>query len=258
MNTLLNREMAIKLLAPALLLAASGTALAQTADGSGASEAPAEATPAAEAPAAQAPAAQPAPTAAPAMDGGGTNSGRSASTVNYELRLRELEDRMNELKEDIFRSKSRLFSLREAILRSEAGGARAIIQHSSELSSTYTLLSVTYSLDGQQVLFIAADGVADTGADQVVYDGALLPGPHNLSVSYEVQGNDFGVFEYMEGYRIPVMSSYQFDIEEGQTIEIDAVLIEAGGVNTPLEERPDVRYDVDTVESTVDTSAEAN
>lgn len=237
MNTLLNRVMAMRLLAPALLLASSGAALAQTADGSS-------------------PAGESAP--ASALSGGGTNSGRSASSVNYELRLRELEDRMNELKEDIFRSKSRLFSLREAILRSEAGGARAIIQHSSELSSTYSLLSVTYSLDGQQVLFLADDGVVDTSADHVVYDGALLPGPHSLSVSYEVQGNDFGVFEYMEGYRIPVLSSYQFDIEEGQTIEIEAVLVEAGGVNTPLEDRPSVRYDVDTVESTIDPSAEAN
>ena len=42
--------------------------------------------------------------------------------VNYELRLQELEDRVNELKEDIFRSKSRLFLLREQIMQDSIGG----------------------------------------------------------------------------------------------------------------------------------------
>jgi hypothetical protein len=187
-----------------------------------------------------------------AMAGGGTSTGRSSSDVNYELRLRELEDRMNELKEDIFRSKSRLFLLRETILRNEVGGSRAVIRHVNELSSTYTMLTISYSLDGEPVLFLNDDGNTDMSATQMIYDGALLPGPHNLAVSYEVQGNGRGVFEYMEGYRIPVLSSYQFDVEEGQTMELDVVIVEAGGVNRPLEERPDVRYEVRTAASTMD------
>ncbi|MCA9298786.1 MAG: hypothetical protein KDA28_06955, partial [Phycisphaerales bacterium] len=56
-----------------------------------------------------------------------TRTGLSGSDgVNYDLRLQELEDRVNELKEEIFRSKSRLFLLRQQILQDNIGGSRAI------------------------------------------------------------------------------------------------------------------------------------
>ena len=201
----------------------------------------------------EAPAAVSAPPAPPRSSGGASTSGRDSGEVNYELRLRELEDRLNELKEDIFRSKSRLFLLREQILQSEIGGSRAILTHVNSLSATYRVMRVVYSLDGEPI-FTATNEMDDLDAEIEIYNGAILPGPHNLAVEFVLQGNEYGVFTYMEGYEIPVRSSYQFEVEEGQTVELNIVAEEEGGVNRPLEDRPDVRFELrsdDTTASSV-------
>jgi hypothetical protein len=114
-------------------------------------------------------------------------------------------------------------------------------------------MRVVYSLDGEPI-FSATHETSDLNTEIEIYNGAILPGPHNLAVEFVLQGNEYGVFTYMEGYEIPVRSSYQFEVEEGQTVELNIVAVEEGGVNRPLEDRPDVRFELrsdDTTASSV-------
>jgi hypothetical protein len=50
------------------------------------------------------------------------------------------------------------------------------------------------------------------------------------------------VFSYLRGYRFEVRSSHSFTAVEGKTINLQAIAYEKGGVTTPLEERPAIRY----------------
>ncbi|MCA9564484.1 MAG: hypothetical protein KC561_13400, partial [Myxococcales bacterium] len=115
----------------------------------------------------------------------------------YLLRLQELEDRVNDLKEQIFRSKSRLALLRERVLGTRIGGSQAIITHVNDISSTFTLERVTYSLDGSQ-LYNATDELDDLDdRDEIeLYNGTILPGPHNIAVEMILVGNGYGLFSY--------------------------------------------------------------
>jgi hypothetical protein len=63
-----------------------------------------------------------------------------------------------------------------------------------------------------------------------------------VQVLVNLQGNGYGVFSYLRGYKFEVRSSHSFTAVEGKTINLDAVSYEKGGVTTPLEERPAVRY----------------
>lgn len=63
-----------------------------------------------------------------------------------------------------------------------------------------------------------------------------------LQVLVNLQGNGYGVFSYLRGYRFEVRSSHSFTAVEGKTINLQAVAYEKGGVTTPLEERPAIRY----------------
>lgn len=164
----------------------------------------------------------------------------------FHLRLQELEDRVNDLKEEIFRSKSRLVLLRERILRSAIGGSQALIRHVNDMSATFALHQVIYSLDGHQI-FASTDEQGDlSDRDSIeIYNGAILPGPHNISVEMVFIGSGFGVFSYVEGYRFRVRSSYAFTAEDGRVANLDVVAYEQGGVNQPIEERPDIRYELE-------------
>jgi hypothetical protein len=187
----------------------------------------------------------PAPAAAPAMDG-----------PTYAVRLRDLEQRIDELKEQIRRSHTRLSLLSDTILSGGGAGSRAAIRFQNELSSAFRVTRVLVVLDGA-VQYNKTDqsGALAEQAEIPIFNGSVPPGDHTLQVLVNLQGNGYGVFSYLRGYRFEVRSSHSFTAVENKTINLNAVAYEKGGVTTPLEERPAVRYVEKVVAGLVDAAA---
>ncbi|WP_437606125.1 hypothetical protein WMF20_34605 [Sorangium sp. So ce834] len=186
-----------------------------------------------------APAASPGATAAPAA--GAAAPGMDGPT--YAVRLRDLEQRIDELKEQIRRSHTRLSLLSDTILSGGGAGSRASIRFNNELSSAFRVTRVLIVLDGA-VQYNKTDqsGALAEQTEIPIFNGSVPPGDHTLQVLVNLQGNGYGVFSYLRGYRFEVRSSHSFTAVEGKTINLQAVAFEKGGVTTPLEERPAVRF----------------
>jgi hypothetical protein len=163
--------------------------------------------------------------------------------ATYAVRLRDLEQRINELKEQIFRSKARLSLLAETVLEGVVGGGQAVIVHENRMSQSYKLVRVVYALDGAPI-FTKADEEGSLGEQKefAIYNGSIVPGEHTITVSLEYRGHGYGVFAYLKGYRFKVRSTYTFAVPEGRISTVHVVGYEKGGPTTPLEERPAVRY----------------
>jgi hypothetical protein len=161
----------------------------------------------------------------------------------YAVRLRDLEQRIDELKEQIRRSHTRLSLLSDTILSGGGAGARATIKFQNELSSAFRVTRVLVVLDGA-VQYNKTDqsGALAEQSEIPIFNGSVPPGDHTLQVLVNLQGNGYGVFSYLRGYRFEVRSSHSFTAVEGKTVNLEAVSYEKGGVTTPLEERPAVRY----------------
>lgn len=173
-----------------------------------------------------------------------TSAGKTeVDAATYAVRLRDLEQRINELKEQIFRSKARLSLLAETVLQGVVAGSQTTIVHENKMSGSYKLVKVAYSLDGAPI-FNRADeeGGLSERPEFDVYNGAIVPGEHTLTVNLEYRGHGFGIFSYLKGYRFKVRSSYSFSAPEGKAVQLRAVAYEKGGPTAPLEERPAVRY----------------
>jgi len=184
------------------------------------------------------------PPQAPAMDG-----------PTYAVRLRDLEQRIDELKEQIRRSHTRLSLLSDTILSGGGAGSRASIKFQNELSSAFRVTRVLVVLDGA-VQYNKTDqsGALADQSEIPIFDGSVPPGDHTLQVLINLQGNGYGVFSYLRGYRFEVRSSHSFTAVEGKTVNLEAVSYEKGGVTTPLEERPAVRYAEKIVSGLSDSS----
>lgn len=169
------------------------------------------------------------------------DEGMDAGT--YAVRLRDLEQRINELKEQIFRSKARLSLLAETVLHGVVAGAQAIIVHENRMSSSYRLVKAVYALDGAPI-FNRADeeGGLSEREEFEVYNGSIVPGEHTLTVNLEYRGHGYGIFSYLKGYRFKVRSNYSFTAPEGRAVTVRVVGYEKGGPTAPLEERPAIRY----------------
>lgn len=163
----------------------------------------------------------------------------------YAVKMRELEDMVSELKEQVFRSKAKLQLLAEQVAGGVGTGAKIIVVHKNQMGGNYLLTSANYFLDGQPLL----QETDETGAkltdkrELPVFDGNIVEGSHTLSVQLVYKGNGTGVFRYLEAYKWTLKDSVTFTAEPGKVVTIDAIGFEKGNFTTPVEERPAIRFE---------------
>jgi hypothetical protein len=188
------------------------------------------------APAAQAQASMPVPVPA-----------AQTAEEQLDLKVKTLEERVNELKEKIFRTKARLLNLQEMVIGGDVtSGAKAVLVHRNEMGSSFVLESVSYALDGAPIYSkVDVDGDLDKREEFEFFNGRIVPGNHQIGVKLIYRGHGYGLFSYLEGYRFKVQSSYTFNAEAGKVAVIKIVGMEKGGITTELKDRPAVRYDLD-------------
>lgn len=175
----------------------------------------------------------------------------------YQMKVTELESRVNALKEKIFRSKTRLAILKESVLSSSIAGAEAQILHRNEMGSSFKLEKVSYSLDGTPIRsLVDQDGNLDDKEELEILSGPIVPGNHTVAVVMTYRGNGYGIFSYLKGYVFNLRSSHTFRAEEGKLVQVKVIGYEKGGVTTDLKDRPDVRFE-DRLTDAQNVSAQA-
>lgn len=166
----------------------------------------------------------------------------------FNTRVRTLEEQVVDLKEKVYRSKARLQLLQETVLGGDIStGAHAVLVHSNEMGDSFVLESVAYALDGAP-LYARMDETEELSKRKEfeIFNGRIVPGQHQVAVRFVYRGHGFGVFSYLEGYRFKVQSSYTFNAEPGKVTTVRVVGFEKGGVTTDLQDRPAVRYDIES------------
>jgi len=227
------------------LVAAAQTAKPQATKASAAAASASASAAAASATASAAPTA-PIPPPVVSVDMSSTNGKPPDQAMNgatYSVRLRDLEQRVDELKDQIRRSHTRLALLSDTIVGGGAAGSRAEVEFENEMSNAFQLTRALFVIDGQ-VQYNRQD---DTGAladqkDIPIYTGTMPPGDHTIQVALTFQGNGYGVFSYLRGYKFEVKSSHSFTATEGKALTVTATAFEKGGVTTPLEQRPTIEW----------------
>lgn len=186
--------------------------------------------------------------AAPASSAGVANAVADANVpldeAALDKQLKEIGSKVDTLKEDSFTTKSRLLLLREEVLRRSMSGSRLAIVHKNAMGGQYELVQINYVVDNEPKYTRQDDtGTLDKLDNEVIYEGVLAPGTHQLSVSFVYKGKAWGVFRYMKGYTFRVSSGYSFSVEEGKSVELTVSAMERGNFFTAYEERPDISFE---------------
>ncbi len=164
------------------------------------------------------------------------------------IRLRNLEQRVEALKEQSWRVKARVGMLKEAVLGGGIG-ARATIVHENNMGGSFRLAKMIYALDGQQIFArIDEDTTKLNDLKKIeILAGPISPGNHTISVNLEYRGQGYGVFSYLKQYKFNVKSSHTFTATEGKETQVTVVGFEKGGVTTQLKDRPAVEFKVNVL-----------
>ncbi len=197
---------------------------------------------------AQGPAVVSAPASMPASSKPEATPTAKTAEEAFNTRVRTLEEQVVDLKEKIFRSKARLQLLQETVLGGDLStGSRAVLLHRNEMGNSFVLESVAYALDGAPI-FTRTDENEDLSKHEEleIFNGRIVPGQHQVAVKLVYRGHGYGVFSYLEGYRFKVQSSYTFNAEPGKVTTVRVVGFEKGGLTADLQDRPAVRYDIES------------
>jgi hypothetical protein len=197
------------------------------------------------------------PGSADAEDAGGSEAPPAEEAVppdaeqGFNLKLRDIEERVNALKERIFQSKARLIQLQEVVLHGAISGAKAVLVHRNEMGSSFRLRRVQYALDEAPIFNQVDSGGGELNdRDEIeVFNGSIAPGNHKIAVYLEYQGHGYGFFSYLKGYTFKIKSSFTFNVEEGKLTTVRVVGFEKGGLTAELKDRPSVRYDVESTQA---------
>lgn len=159
------------------------------------------------------------------------------------VRLRDLESRVEELKEQVRRSHTRLSLLSESVLAAGVGGARAEIVFRNSMSNAFRVTGVLVVLDGAVQYNEKGDEAAHLQQKVTpIFDGAVPPGDHTLQIVVSLQGHGYGVFSYLRGYKFEARSTHSFTVRQGKALRVEAIAWEKGTATTPLDQKPAVRF----------------
>ena len=200
-----------------------------------------------------------APASAPAASAPATGaSNLRTADESYDVKIKDIEEKVNELKEKIFRSKARLLALQEAVIGGVSTGSRAIVIHRNEMGATFRLKKMHYFIDGAPLRQeVDETGEALSSKEEIeLFSGNIIPGNHQITVNLIYQGHGYGVFSYLNGYTFRIKSSYTFRAEEGKESVLRIVAFEKGGPLVELKDRPSVRYDLQVTRMRARKSAE--
>ncbi len=161
---------------------------------------------------------------------------------NTRVRLKALAQRVDELKERIFRSKARLNLLKETVLHGVIAGSRAIIRHKNEMGSSFRLTKLSYAVDGAQIYSSSNQETLNEKREFDVFNGSIVPGNHTISTVMHFRGHGYGIFTYLKGYRFTVRASYTFTATEGRQNQIIVHAYERGNATTELKDRPAIKF----------------
>jgi ferric-dicitrate binding protein FerR (iron transport regulator) len=136
--------------------------------------------------------------------------------------------------------------LRQAEAREARRRGRVEVHHDNQMGGAFKLVHLSYVLDGKRIYQRDDEaGSLDRQRRLQVASFPAEPGEHTLEVRMVFRGNDrIGLFPYFKGYKFDARSSHSFRVAPGRRTTVVVTAFEKGGLATPLEELPSIRFRV--------------
>lgn len=164
----------------------------------------------------------------PAMDGS-----------TFTVRLRDNQARVDELADKIRRLRIQLALISGAVPNAP-GAAQVEIVIDNEMTGAFHLVHARIAVDDVVQLDKQENEAGELGRQKQlpVFVGATMPGNHAVRAVMTYQGEGFGVFTYLRGYKFELTSSYVFAAPEGKGTRVVGTAYEGGDETTPMQQRP--------------------
>ncbi|MGM0595844.1 MAG: hypothetical protein ACQES9_02295 [Myxococcota bacterium] len=175
---------------------------------------------------------------------------QQAKLSKNELKLRQLAELVEDLKNKVTATKYRLQLLKEAMIttteKSSVGGSKLEIVHHNKMGGVFRMVRLRYFLDGKLIQSLSADNSKDKALLSKkkikILTDHVSPGNKRLRVFITYKGNGYGVFQYVKNWKWEVHNTYTFTVDSGKMHLLEVIGKEKGGMTTPLNDRPVIKF----------------
>ena len=116
----------------------------------------------------------------------------------------------------------------------------------NNMGALLRLVQVRVSLDGA-LIYQKSDHskrLDRQARDLTLFDGAVFPGNHTVSVMLVYRGTGLGLFSYVRAYIYRLRSSHTLRAPAGQKTTLTITGYKRGNIFWRLEQRPSIRFEV--------------
>lgn len=189
---------------------------------------------------------------APVVKGRPQRPSGPQESSSTELKLRQLATLVEDLKNRVTAIRYKLNLMKEVLVeeQSAVGGAKVVIKHVNKMGGSFKLVRLRYFLNGQLLQsYNAANSKDEATLSKRTISipvGLVSPGNMKIKVFITYQGNGYGIFKYVRNWTWEVSSEYTFAVDAGKAYTIEVIGYEKGNFNTPLKDRPAIKFKVKT------------
>lgn len=158
-----------------------------------------------------------------------------------------LKNKIESIKTKVLDSKSKLIELSKEQLKGLDPISYISIQHNNEMSSRFSIVRLTYILDGRKI-YSANDLYKGKDNLITILNEFIAPGHHELIVELVCSGNPQGLFDYLKDYRVRVQRRYSFVVPNEKKVVVNSRSFEKGKIFTSFKDRPELDFSYKTLD----------
>jgi hypothetical protein len=154
--------------------------------------------------------------------------------------LRDLDQQVGAVKEQIYQTKARTHDLKEAVLRGKITGSKAFVTFENQAEGFFAFASAEFYLDDQLIKKVVQPGKGKPISTLQIFDGDLPSGEHSLKGKVLYTGSDrsiYKTFPYFKEHQFQIETVEKFNVEYGKTTLVKLVALDKGYFKTDLKER---------------------
>ena len=126
------------------------------------------------------------------------------------------------------------------------------VEHQNRMGRAFDLVRIRVQLDEGEVFVADATREQPFPGRLCLHRASVAPGTHRLEVELLYRGHGYGVFAYLDQYRFPVESHTDVDVpSDALGVHVVSIGYENGGITTPIEDRPSIRFELHVERSDV-------
>ncbi|MEI6080281.1 MAG: hypothetical protein WCQ53_06580 [bacterium] len=155
--------------------------------------------------------------------------------------IKSIQEKVDAIRNRVLDAKSKLIETTKDEVIAKTPLSYLVIEHKNNMSSRFSILSLTYILDGKRV-YSDYDLYRIKKDSYPVYNSFIAPGHHEVFVEMVCSGNEDSAFNYLRDYRIKVQARYPFVVANDKKITINGSSYESGTIFTSFKERPAMEF----------------